>query len=293
MNEEKVLTNALVLELGLDKVDVITSDMLEGYTRIGYEAFRVCDNLKSITIPNSVTLIEDYAFFGCSSLKSINIPNSVTDICKCAFFICSSLINIKIPESIISISESTFNGCSSLRTIIIPNSVTSIEDSAFEDCYNLTEITIPDSVTSIGRFAFNGCYSLKSIIIPNSVVCFGTDVFYRCRNLNSMTIDDKTYETQEVVNGKCKAYKAFYADLTCRRFQYEEGKTYEYDGEPILCEQGFHACLRLTDVFNYYYGVIGKVIVVHEVELEGVSDKKNDDDSKVVAKKITIGKRIL
>ena len=244
--EEKILRRYLVDALGLNKLEVITSDMLEGYTRIGYEAFRVCNNLKSITIPNSVTLIEDYAFFGCSSL----------------------------------------------RTIIIPNSVISIEDSAFEDCYNLTEITIPDSVTSIGRFAFNGCYSLKSIIIPNSVVNFGTDVFYGCRNLNSMVIDDNTYETQEVVNGKCKAYKAFNSDMTCRSFKFEEGKTYEIEGEPILCEQGFHACLRLTDVFNYYFGELGKDIVVNEVELEGVSDERQYD-SKVVAKKITIGKRIL
>ena len=60
-----------------------------------------------------------------------------------------------------------------------------------------------------------------------------------------------------------------------------------------MCKCGFHACLRLTDVFNHYSGEIGKDIVVHEVELEGVSDEKNDEDSKVVAKKITIGKRIL
>ena len=81
--------------------------------------------------------------------------------------------------------------------------------------------------------------------------------------------------------------------MSCRGFQYEEGKTYEIEGKPELCKQGFHACLRLTDVFNYYNGEIGKDIVVHEVELEGVSKKKSTDDSKVVAKKITIGKRIL
>ena len=81
--------------------------------------------------------------------------------------------------------------------------------------------------------------------------------------------------------------------MTCREFQYEEGKTYEIEGEPKLCECGFHACLNLTDIFNYYMGKIGKDIVVHEVELEGVSDEMSLDDSKVVANKITIGKRIL
>ena len=81
--------------------------------------------------------------------------------------------------------------------------------------------------------------------------------------------------------------------MTCREFQYEEGKTYEFDGELELCKRGFHACLNLLDVFNYYFGEIGKDVVVHEVELEGVSEERHTNDSKVVAKKITIGKRIL
>ena len=81
--------------------------------------------------------------------------------------------------------------------------------------------------------------------------------------------------------------------MTCRSFQYEEGNIHEFEGEPKLCEQGFHTCLNLKDVFNYYYGELGKDVVVHEVAMENVSDERNKYDSKVVAKKITIGKRIL
>ena len=76
-------------------------------------------------------------------------------------------------------------------------------------------------------------------------------------------------------------------------YRHFKGNTYQIKGEPKICEHGFHACLSLTDVFNYYVGVIGKDIVIHEVELKYVSDEKDDEDSKVVAKKITIGKRIL
>lgn len=114
-----------------------------------------------------------------------------------------------------------------------------------------------------------------------------------CNKLKNIIIGDKTYKTKRVINGKCKAYKAFNANLTCRDFQYEEGKTYENEDTIKLCEQGFHACLNLADVFNYYYGEFGVNIVVHEVKLENVSKETTDDDSKVVAKKITIGKRIL
>lgn len=47
-------------------------------------------------------------------------------------------------------------------------------------------------------------------------------------------------------------YKGTNRDMKCRDFQYEIGKTYEIEGEPILCCRGFHFCKSLKDVFNYY-----------------------------------------
>ena len=75
--KEKVLTETVVLKLGLDKVDVITSEMLKGYTSIGTGAFRKCIYLTSITLPNSVTKIGEHSFFGCHSLTTINIILSI------------------------------------------------------------------------------------------------------------------------------------------------------------------------------------------------------------------------
>lgn len=81
-----------------------------------------------------------------------------------------------------------------------------------------------------------------------------------------------------------KAFKGFNKDMTCRGFQYEEGKTYETD-EARLCETGFHACERPLDCFSYY--APGNS-VYREVELEDVSSERKDD-SKIVGKKIKIG----
>lgn len=87
-----------------------------------------------------------------------------------------------------------------------------------------------------------------------------------------------------------KAYKGFNHDMTCRGFQYEEGKTYEEDAAE-LCEKGFHACEAPLDVLTYYPPVddSGNMSKYHVVELDEVSEKRDDDDTKRCAKKITIG----
>ncbi|MBQ2990616.1 MAG: hypothetical protein IJD60_04925, partial [Clostridia bacterium] len=83
-------------------------------------------------------------------------------------------------------------------------------------------------------------------------------------------------------------YKGFNKDMTCRGFQFEEGKTYE-EAEAKLCEKGFHACENPLDCFCYY---IPGNSVYHKVELEDVSPEKKGDDSKVCAKKIKVGARL-
>lgn len=86
-----------------------------------------------------------------------------------------------------------------------------------------------------------------------------------------------------------KAYKGFNHDMTCRGYKFEEGKTYTED-KAELCKSGFHACLDPLEVLRYYdpCDSEGNLRKYHEVELEDVDDKR-EDDTKVCGKKITIG----
>ena len=88
---------------------------------------------------------------------------------------------------------------------------------------------------------------------------------------------------------KMKTYKGFNKDMTCRDFQYEEGKEYEATGEIKCCNNGFHACEDPLDCFNYY--APGQS-VYHEVEQSGEISRNNDGESKVASSKIKIGARL-
>ena len=165
----------------------------ETITSIGNYAFSNCSSLKSVTFGDNsqLTSIGERAFLGCSGLTSITIPEGVTSIGVSAFWGCRGLTgDLVIPEGVTSIGEDAFFWCDSLTSIIISEGVTSIGQSAFNDCSGLIEITLPSSLTSIDRFAFQDCSSLTSITIPEGVTSISDYVFRFCSGLTSITIPE-------------------------------------------------------------------------------------------------------
>ena len=82
-----------------------------------------------------------------------------------------------------------------------------------------------------------------------------------------------------------KVYKATDKNMKCRGFQYKLGETAVFDGEPHLCKAGLHACEQPIDVLNHYAPCESRYF---EAEADGVSDERESDDSKIVAKKMTL-----
>ena len=182
-------------------------------------------NLTSITIPNNITYIGDFAFRNCSSLTSVTIPNSVTSIGGSVFYGCSSLTSVTLSNNITELPSyydydyyGFFGNCSSLNSVTIPNSVTSIGGNAFKNCGNLlsisfdensnlnaipygafqsctklSSIAIPKNVTSLGMFAFMNCNALATVIFEENseLTTISTKAFYGCSSLTSITIPKK------------------------------------------------------------------------------------------------------
>lgn len=150
-------------------------------TGMSRDAFRGCNKLTSVTIPNSITKISSGAFFDCAGLTSFTLPNSVVSIGGSAFMSCTGLTSFTFSNSLTSIGIGTFQNCPGLTSISLPNSLTTIGDYAFAFCSGLTSVTIPGTVTSIGTQAFKECSALSSIYLKNSnpsAIALGEYLFY-------------------------------------------------------------------------------------------------------------------
>ena len=151
-------------------------------TTIGKSAFGG-SSLTSLTIPKSVTSIEEEAFEHCSGLASIMVESGNTrydsrDNCNAIIetennTLIAGCMNTIIPNSVTSIGNWAFEGCSGLASITIPNSVVTIGEHAFSVCIGLEEVTIGSGVTKIGDYSFEYCKGLKEIrsMITEPITC--------------------------------------------------------------------------------------------------------------------------
>ena len=158
-------------------------------TEIGGGAFRSCDRLESVILPNSLTTIGRGAFYVCSDLKEFKGKYASKDG-RCLIvdgtlnsFAPAGLTEYTIPDIVTTIGNQAFASCSSLTSVIIPDGVTTIEGDAFSGCSSLTSVIIPDGVTTIEGNAFSGCSSLTSVTIPDSVTTIEGNVFGYCSSL--------------------------------------------------------------------------------------------------------------
>ena len=159
-------------------------------TSINHSAFKNCNTIISVSIPDSIQAIGYSAFEDCLMLKNVIIGDGVKDIEHSTFKSCFVLENIVLGSSIKNISIDAFTGCTSIRNIEFPNSLERIDERAFKGCSKLESVTIPDNVNYIGFRAFFECSKLEELTIGVSVKIIGKSAFYGCNKLEKAIFKD-------------------------------------------------------------------------------------------------------
>lgn len=208
-------------------------------------AFRNCEALKEIALPEGLKTIESFAFSQCEELTNIHIPKSLTSIGDGAFGHCPKLqtltaeeenpvyvavgnclinsqtqtlilgtYNSVIPDdgSVKLIGPYAFSGRENISAITIPQSVKIIQRYAFYGCTGLTSIHIPDSVTSVNEGAFSYCSNLKSVIFGenSNLVNIGSTAFSSCASLTDIVIPASVKTIAESAFLNCNSLSTVY-----------------------------------------------------------------------------------
>ena len=169
-----------------DSYDEFKKNFIDYLTAIPDGLFDSCAKLASITLPQNITEIGQFAFNYCTSLTEIDIPKTVKTIKGYAFRNCASLKNIDV-SSASEIGDFTFQYCAKLESADI-SGISEIPAYMFEGASLLSNVKFSDTITKIGNYAFFGCEHLPSFVIPKTVKSLGDYAFAKCGAFTEMTI---------------------------------------------------------------------------------------------------------
>ena len=224
--------------------------------------FRDCKNLQQVNLSN-MTEIGKWAFKNCA-LTEITIPASVTIIQEEAFKDCSALKTLKFEagtsEKELVLKEEAFFGCGNMDLAnggVLPSRIISIAARTFQGC-GITKLTLPtnekltgitrkldfngvqtDNMGALGYGAFFGCSKLTDLTIPANVTVINEVVFQDC-NLQNVIFDDATKITEIQKN-------AFTNNQNLTGLF--AGK--HFDNLKTIGEGAFLNCFKLTDADFY------------------------------------------
>ena len=203
-----------------------------GTLSIAANAFQSKTQLKSITIPDTVQFIGEYAFSGCTGLTSITIPKSLNkSLYENPSASLRTLPNGVVSDTIFSTSYSPFysSACTGITTVNW-NAIDGYGGSNTSSMYcflgggsylpNVTTVNFGSEVESIPNYLCYGLKKLTTITIPSSVKYIGNYAFSNCTGLTSITIPETVEELStsgSILNGCTGLTTLNYNAISCRR----------------------------------------------------------------------------
>ncbi len=205
---------------------VISVNIPDTVTSIGYGSFQSCGNLTAIYGMKNVVSISRYAFSNCGNLRSVSLGTALTSIGYYAFQNCVKLNGCVFPSTLtylgigsfentgltsvnvaasVEMDRSAFNNCQNLVSASVH---TSISGYAFAGNKNLTTVSIGANA-NIGYNAFEQCSSLKNVSIANgnTGISIGTEAFSGCSSLVKVTLPSSVRYLEESSFAGCTSLK--------------------------------------------------------------------------------------
>lgn len=174
------------------------------------DAFKGNENLKTVTIPESIVSIGASAFSGCKNLEEADLPEGLLNVGASAFNGCEKLTELRVPDTVESIGAQAFYMCAGLNSITLPVKPIAIGGSAFygtalyDNTENWTEgvlyigehlidakavstqeYGIKENTVTVANYAFADCDTLKAIAFPDSLSVIGGSAFVGCDALET------------------------------------------------------------------------------------------------------------
>lgn len=160
---------------------------------LGNDALENLFHCETVTIPNGITTVPQYAFYSGTSLKAIVLPSGVTSIGRSAVGGLRCASAIVFPPTVTSYVPSSFQGYYTLRTIVYPTATDDDSVGVFvRQCFALRSVVFPPTLTSIGGYSVENCCALESFTIPASVTSIGTSALRYAYSLRELHFKSST-----------------------------------------------------------------------------------------------------
>lgn len=178
-----------------------------GVKRIAPYAFRFCDRVRSVVVPEGVTAIGREAFAYSPSLESVELPDGIQSIGFSCFMHSKKLNTINLPSSITMIDNMAFQECTRLKNVRFEASIDTLHWGLFQDCDSLREIHLPEGIRIVEGVAFDRT-GLRELILPEGVTEVNYDFISHCHDLRRVSFPS-TLKGLYIEHLKCDSLEYF------------------------------------------------------------------------------------
>ncbi len=189
--------------------------------RIGHSAFYGARYLSSVTLPDSLTVVDSLAFFNCMALSNVALGQLTERIAFGAFGVApdagpASLTEILIPPSVSEIEGGAFFCNTQLARVVVdagnPSYVSDANGFVYDKAMTTLchapattgSLQLPATVKAIGDFAVTGACNLPTLYVDDSITDVGTGAFAYSKGLFHFSLGKGLTRLGDMVVQGCK-----------------------------------------------------------------------------------------